>query len=124
MTIEEFISWLKTQNITDVYAGYIPKGKTNVIGVYARPNSGKVQGYNPSYSIRGLTILIHGTKGLYETETKALSLYKMLSRATFSTTDHNGWIECKGYPVDIGKDENGVCEYSFDLTLYIKTNKN
>ena len=122
MTIEEFIAWLKTMSITGLYAGYIPKNSTKVIGVYARPNTSDARGYKPTYGIRGLTLLIHWTKGMYETEKAALSLHKKLNRAHFATTDHNGWIECSGYPVDVGKDENGVCEWSLDLTLYIKTN--
>lgn len=121
ITIKEFIQWLESQGVTDLYGGYIPKGKTQVIGVYSRDAVAQPEAYGtPSYSIKGLTLLVHWTKALDVTEDKALSLYNMLDRAKFQTTAHTGWIECTRVPVDVGKDDNGVCEYTLDISVYAK----
>lgn len=122
ITTKEFITWLKTQGLTDLYGGYIPKNKEQVIGVYARKDPDTVNGYNSTYGIKGFTLLIHWTKGLYETEEKAIELHDLLDRAKYSNATHNGWISCDGNPVDAGKDENGVCEWVLDVTVYVKNN--
>lgn len=122
LTLQEFITWLKTLNMTGLYAGYYPKDKTQVIGVYNRSGEKQPEAYGSgsSYKITSLTLLVHWTKGVYETEAKANALYDLLNRAKISTTAHEGWIECKRAPQDVGKDENGVCEYSLDINIYAK----
>ncbi|MCR4670585.1 MAG: minor capsid protein [Saccharofermentans sp.] len=121
MTIKEFIRWLESQGITDLYGGYIPKGKTQVLGVYSRDPAVQPESYGPSsYSVKNLTILVHWTKALDVTEDKAISLYNILKRANFTTTKHTGWIDCPRPPVDVDKDENGICEYTLDVTVYAK----
>lgn len=124
LTTQELVNWLKTKGLTGLYAGYYPKDKARVFGVYTRTNPVSVNGYRPTYNVKGFTIIIHWTKSLYETEAKANELHELLDRAKFSNDSHNGWIECNGNPVDVGKDENGICEYSLDLTVYVKNNTN
>ena len=123
-TTQEMVDWLKTKKLTGLYAGYIPKDKTQVIGVYSRTNPVHVQGYTSSYNVKGFTILVHWNKSLYDTETKANAIHDLLDRANFSNTSHNGWIECEGNPVDVGKDENGICEWTLDMTVHVKNNTN
>lgn len=121
ITIQEFVRWLEAQGVENLYGGYIPKGKTQVIGVYSRDPVAQPESYGQSsYSIRGLTLLIHWTKALDATEEQALSLYSLLDRASFQTANHTGWIECTRVPVDVGKDENGICEYTLDISVYAK----
>lgn len=123
MTIQEFVTWLKSQSVSGVYAGYIPKDKEQVIGVYKRPSVAQPQAYGKSsYSILGLTILIHWTKGLYETEAEANRLCSILNRAKFTTASHQGWIAITRGPEDVGKDEKGVCEMVIDISVYAKNN--
>lgn len=122
LTTQEFVAWLKTKGLTGLYAGYVPKDKTQVIGVYTRTNPVPVNGYNSTYNVKGFQLLFHWTKSLYDTETKAFIVYDLLDRAKFINDSHNGWIECEGNPVDIGKDENGICEWSLDVTVYVKNN--
>lgn len=122
MTIKQFIRWLESQGITDLYGGYIPKGKTQVLGVYVRDGVAQPEAYgSSSYSIKPFTILIHWTKAIDATEDKAISLYRMLHRARFETNEYTGWIECPRNPVDVGKDDNGVCEFVLDVNCYVKT---
>ena len=123
-TTQEMITWLKSLGLTDLYAGYVPKDKSCVIGVYTRPNPVSVKGYRTTYNVKGFTLLIHWTKSLYDTEAKATELHGLLERAKFNNDSHNGWIECDGNPVDVGKDENGICEWTLDLTVYVKNNNN
>lgn len=124
ITTQELVTWLKTKGLTGLYSGYVPKDKTQVIGVYTRTNPMPVNAYKATYNVKGFTLLFHWTKSLYDTETKAFQVYELLNRAKFSNTSHNGWIECDGNPVDVGKDENGVCEWTLDLTVYVKDNTN
>jgi hypothetical protein len=121
MTIQEFVTWLKSQSVSGVYAGYIPKDKEQVIGVYKRPSVAQPQAYGQSsYSILGLTILIHWTKGMYETEAEANRLCDILRRANFTTANHTGWITITREPEDVGKDDKGICEMVIDISVYVK----
>lgn len=121
MTLHEFVTWFKSQGATGVYAGYIPKDKEQVIGVYKRPSVGQPQAYGQSsYSILGLTILVHWTKGMYETETEANRLCDLLRRKNFTTASHTGWITITREPEDVGKDEKGICEMVIDISVYAK----
>jgi hypothetical protein len=54
------------------------------------------------------------------TETQANALYALLDRASFSTTSHTGWIQVARGPVDVGKDEKGICEWTIDISVYAK----
>jgi len=122
ITTQYFVSWLKSQGVSDIYAGYIPKDKERVIGVYRRPDVAEPEAYGQSsYSILGLTILLHWSKGYYETEEKANKLYALMDRATFTTETHSGWIKCVRAPQDVGKDEKGICEMTLDISVYAKT---
>ncbi|MBR5386449.1 MAG: hypothetical protein IK142_02595 [Clostridiales bacterium] len=121
MTIKEFVTWLESQGVDGVYEGYIPKDKERVIGVYKRPDVAQPEAYGQSsYNILGLTILIHWTKGMEATETQANALNALLDRAPFSTTSHTGWIKVTRGPVDVGKDEKGICEWTIDISVYAK----
>lgn len=121
MTLQEFVTWLKAQGLTGIYAGYIPKDKDSVIGVYKRPDVAQPEAYGQSsYCILGLTILVHWTKDMYATETQANALYDLLDRAHFTTASHTGWIHVTRGPVDVGKDEKGICEMTLDISVYAK----
>lgn len=121
MTTKEFVTWLESQGVAQVYEGYIPKDKDRVIGIYKRSDVAQPEAYGQSsYDILGLTILIHWTKGMDATETQANALYALLDRASFSTTSHTGWIQVARGPVDVGKDEKGICEWTIDISVYAK----
>lgn len=81
---------------------------------------------NTSYNIKKISLLIHWNNASDETEQKAIELYEKI------LTSHPSMIG--GYeinfigmltnePIDVGRDEKGICEYVIEFEIYYKRKK-
>lgn len=86
-----------------------PTAKINTVG-------GKK---NKSYDFKSITILLRWTTNADEAERKAEEIYNFFDEKTFIHNKKRVFaISRYEHPIDLGTDERGVYEYSFEFDLY------
>ena len=131
--LDGVLEWLKTfdKGFNNYYMGFLDKKKEKSLGVYNLKQNRKpiiaLGGLeNTSYNVKPISLLIHWNKATDETEQKANELYEaIMSNKPDKINGHSisfvGMITNE--PIDVGKDESGICEYVIELEIYYKRKK-
>lgn len=74
---------------------------------------------NKSYDFKSITILLRWTTNADEAEKKAEEIYNFFDEKTFIHDKKRVFVISRfENPIDLGTDERGVYEYSFEFDLY------
>lgn len=128
MTVENVLQWIKTlpTKADNYYCGILNTKKEKSFGVYqlkdSRARDIAIGGdANTKTGIKSISILVHWTASTRETEDFALNLYKNLAEANdvmIGGKKINYVNLLQNEPIDVGTDENGVCERVIELIIY------
>lgn len=128
MTVEDVLSWIKTLSTKPdhYYAGTLLSKKDKSFGVYqlkeSRAREVAVGGLPTTKTVsKGISILVHWNASTRETEVAAADLYADIQNAIGVTIGGHSvsYINLLyNEPVDIGTDDNGVCERVIEFIIY------
>lgn len=129
MTTEAVYEWIRTLAVAgaeNYYCGTLAAKKDKSIGVYQlkdrRAREVAIGGSkNTLTATKGISLLVHWTRSTRDTENAALELYERITEAKdVSIGDFKvNYIQLlHNEPIDIGTDENGVCEHVIELVIY------
>lgn len=126
MTTENVLLWVKSleTKADNYYCGMLNAKKEKSFGVYQLKESRArtvAIGGNTKTEVKGISILVHWTSSTRETENIAAELYKNLAEATDISVggEKVNYIQLlHNEPIDVGMDENGVCERVIEFVLY------
>lgn len=128
MTVENVLAWIKTLSTKPdhYYAGTLNQKKEKSFGVYqlkeGRAREIALGGLTSTKTVtKGISILVHWNASTRETETAAASLYADLQNAISITIGGHTvfYIDLlHNEPVDVGTDENGVCERVIEFIIH------
>ena len=127
MTLKDIKDWLKPL-ITDISTAYIGKTdptKEKVICIYGRASEGTkiaIGGLeNTSSAVKGITILVQGTKYCDTSEVAAQSIYNIFKGTQATIIKHECFFNMKNdEPVPVGVNDNDIYEYVIDLDIIVK----
>lgn len=129
MTLSDVLSWLQTfAKFDNYYMGILDGKKNKSLGVYNLKNRNKpivaIGGIdNTTYNVKKVSLLVHWNNATDESESKAIWLYEQIMR---SKIDFIGKYEVYfigmlvNEPVDVGRDDKGICEYVIEFEIYYK----
>jgi hypothetical protein len=126
MTTENVLLWIKSlaTKADNYYCGMLNSKKDKSFGVYQLKDSRArdiALGNQTKTGTKGISILVHWTSSTRETENIAAKLYKNLAEATDISVGGNkvNYIQLlHNEPIDVGMDENGVCERVIEFVIY------
>ena len=126
MTTEQVFAWVKTlaTKATNYYCGTLNDKKEKSFGIYQLKESrarAVALGKATKTGTKGISILVHWNSSTRETETVAASLYDCIAAAVTPTigTHKVNYIQLlHDEPIDVGHDENGICERVIELVIY------
>ena len=126
MTTENVFAWIKTlpTKADNYYCGMLNAKKEKSFGVYQlKENRARAIaiGSETKTGVKGISILVHWTTSTRETENIAAELYKNLAEATDIRVGDKkiNYIQLlHDEPIDVGTDENGVCERVIEFVIY------
>lgn len=128
MTTEDVFAWIKTLSVRadNYYCGLLNSKKDKSFGVYSlkerRARDAAIGGdANKKTGTKGISILVHWNSSTRETEATAWALYDALAAANTPMIGDKkvNYIKLMhDEPIDVGTDDNGVCEYVIELVLY------
>ncbi len=127
MTTEHVLEWVKTLiNADHFYCGTPNAKKDRSVGVY-RMKEGRARDIalggrgNTKTGTKGISILVHWNRSIRETEAAATRLYDKIAEGNeVRIGDLNvNYIELlHNEPIDVGTDENGICECVIELVIH------
>ena len=130
MTLSEVLIWLKTLNLQfgNYYMDTLDKKKEKVLGVYNLKGAQRliiaIGGLEcTSYSIKRVSLLVHWNKNSDESEKKAFDVYQKIMFShprQIGTYDVNFVSMLNNNPIDVGRDDQGICEYVIEFEIYYK----
>ena len=126
MTTEQVLSWIKSlpTKAENYYCGMLNAKKDKSFGVYQlkeRRARDIAIGGQTKTATKGISVLVHWTSSTRETENIAAELYKNLAEATDITVGEFkvNYIQLlHNESIDVGMDENGVCERVIEFMIY------
>lgn len=128
MSTEEVFAWIKTLSTQadNYYCGMLNNKKEKSFGVYqlkeSRARDIAVGGQATTKTgCKGISILVHWTSSARETEAAAASLYADLASVgtpTIGGKKVNYINLLHDEPIDVGTDENGICERVIEFVIY------
>lgn len=128
MTVENVLAWIKTlpTKPEHYYAGTLNTKKEKSFGVYQlaehRARVLALGGIsNTKTGVKGISILVHWNESTRETENIAAELYADLAAADSPIIggEKINYIQLlHNEPIDVGTDENGICERVIELVLF------
>lgn len=130
MTTENVLAWVKTlpTKPQHYYCGTLNTKKERSFGVYQlrehRAREIAVGGLkNTKTAAKGISILVHWNTSTRESEAAAAALYADLEAAHDVVigehkVNYIGLLHSE--PIDVGTDENGICEYVIEFILYFE----
>ncbi len=127
MTNEDVLAWLRTleAKADNYYCGVLDKKKEKSFGVYhlaKRPYEMAVGGRDPTRTrSHGVSLLVHWNSSTRQTQNAAIALYRAIESAEQPTigSSHGKYIQMQqNEPIDVGIDENGICEYVIEFVIY------
>ncbi len=128
MTTEEVFAWIKTLSTQadNYYCGMLNDKKTKSFGVYQlkerRARDIAIGGRATTKTgAKGISILVHWNSSTRETEIAAASLYNDLANAStpkIGDKKANYINLLHNEPIDVGTDENGICERVIEFIIY------
>lgn len=118
LQVSDIIKWLKTKYPdTEVYNGFIPKNNMQCIGVYLKERGARSLAVGgpalTSYATLPLSLLVHWTANADTCEREADTVYEAMETASGESAGGHRVISFDLQdpgPVDISRDENGICE--------------
>lgn len=120
MTLSDVRDYIKS-NLpnTRVYIGRLGSSEENSIAIYAREtnvNNIAIGGRdNTSCGVRGIKILVHGSKNAAETEAFANMIFDMF----YSVIKTDWWSNVKSdAPISVGADGSNIYEYVVDVDIW------
>jgi len=124
--VRDYIADLGLTEKDHVYCGKLEAKKEKSIGIYNLKRSGSpnipIGGIaNSSYCIKPVSILIHWTESIRETEQAAEKLfYKLLRMRDFTINGEKMKFVrlLTPEPVDVGTDDNGIFEMVIEMEIY------
>lgn len=133
MTLADVLEWLKTLNTKFVhyYMGTLDSKKDKSLGVYNLKREGKpiiaLGGLEcTTYCVKRISLLIHWTNAADDTENNSIALFEELLTAKpikIGKYSINFIGMLTNEPVDIGRDDKGICEYVIEFEIYYKRKK-
>ena len=128
MTTENVLTWIKTLSTKPehYYCGTLNSKKDKSFGVYQlkdqRARDIAIGGMSTTKTAtKGISILVHWTGSTRDTENTAASLYAELA-AVENTVIGNKKINyiqlLHNEPIDVGTDENGICERVIEFIIH------
>jgi hypothetical protein len=126
MTTENVLRWIKSLSAKadNYYCGMLNAKKEKSFGVYQLKDSRArdiALGNQTQTGTKGISVLVHWTTSTRETENIAAELYKNLAEATDINIGGNkvNYIQLlHNESIDVGMDENGVCERVIEFVIY------
>ena len=125
--VKDWIEALETK-FEYYYVGFLDRKKPKSLGVYQLNRNNKplvsLGGIeNTSYAIKKVSLLIHYTNASDGTEAIADQLYQEIMNAQPQKIGEHevcfvGMLT--GEPIDVGRDDNGICEYVIEFEIYYK----
>lgn len=123
MTLADIRDYIKSQlPNTKVYIGRLGSNEENSIAIYARETNvnniaigGKA---NTSCGVRGIKILVHGSKNAAETEEFANMVFDMF----YSPLDAKDWWSNvkSDAPIGVGADNGNIYEYVINADIWYR----
>lgn len=128
MTTENVLEWIKTLSTKpqNYYCGTLNAKNERSFGVYQlkerRARDVAIGGLgNTKTATKGVSILVHWNASTRESEAAAASLYADLEGAHDVAIggERVNYIQLlHSEPIDVGTDENGVCEYVIEFIIH------
>lgn len=122
--VRDYIASLGLTKDEHCYMSTLDSKPKQAIGCYRlnrQGNSPKTIGGQKSYGVYPVSLLIHWNESPRQSEAVAKELYDCLSDLSDTTINN---IKLKftrlltDYPVDVGKDDNGICEWVIEVEFY------
>lgn len=128
MTTESVFNWIKTLSTKaeNYYCGILNDKKEKSFGVYqlkdSRARNISIGGETTTKTgIKGISVLVHWNRSTRDAENIAARLYSDLA-ANISPTiggKKTNYIKLlHDEPIDVGTDENGICERVIEFVIY------
>jgi hypothetical protein len=126
MTTEQVFAWVKTlaTKPKNYYCGILNDKKDQSFGVYQLKESrarAVALGKATKTGAKGISVLVHWNSSSRETENIAAALYADLAAAVtpiIGTYKVNYIQLLHDEPIDVGQDENGICERVIEFIIY------
>lgn len=128
MTTENVLTWIKTLSTKPehYYCGTLNSKKDKSFGVYQlkdqRARDIAIGGMSTTKTAtKGISILVHWTSSTRDTEEVAARLYADLAECVSPIIGGKKANYIKllhDEPIDVGADENGICERVIELVIY------
>ena len=128
MTTENVLAWIKTLSTRpqNYYCGTLNAKKEKSFGVYQlkerRARDIAIGGLsNSKTAAKGISILVHWNASTRESEAAAAALYADIEAARGVVIGGHkvNYIELlHSEPIDVGTDENGVCEHVIEFIIH------
>lgn len=133
MTLNDVLGWLKTLDtkFDYYYMGTLDSKKNRSLGVYNLKRESKpiiaIGGIEcTSYNVKRISLLIHWNQASNESENQAIQLYEELLKSKPNEIGNHS-VNFIGMltnePVDVGRDDKGICEYVIEFEIYYKRKK-
>lgn len=132
--LEDVCNWIETELQTrfdNYYIGVLNSKKDKSLAIYNlkrnKPPVIAIGGLeNTSYAVKQVNLLVHYTKSMNETEKIANELFEeIMGSIPLKIGEHKinfiGMLTSEA--IDVGRDENGICEYVIEFEIYYKRNK-
>lgn len=128
MKTEHVLEWVKSLSTKadNYYCGTLNSKKEKSFGVYQLKSSREREialggSENTKTGNKGISILVHWNSSTRETENVAAELYENLATAKIPVIDGHkvNYINLlHNESIDVGTDENGVCERVIEFVIY------
>lgn len=126
MTISDIVAYMKVAfPAIKFYNGRIDSNEEQCAGIYVRGNAQTRMALggiaNMSYNVKPIQILVHWGQNSDDCDIIASSLYDNLcGLCNFTMNGKN--VRCISMldpcPIDLGRDEHGICEMTFRFEIY------
>lgn len=129
MLLTDVLKWIKILDVKfdNYYIGVLDNKKNKSLGVYnLKRDTGPVIALgglgSTKHKVKRISLLIHWNNASDETEKQAVELYECLLRSTPAISGYECYFigMLNGEPVNVGRDENGICEYVIEFEIYYK----
>lgn len=129
MLLEDVLVWIKTLNVKfdNYYIGVLDSKKDRSLGIYnLKRDSHPVIALgglsNTKYQVKKISLLVHWNRATDETEEQAILLYETLMMSKPLITGYECYFigMLNSEPIDVGRDDNGICEYVIEFEIYYK----
>jgi hypothetical protein len=130
MSLKEVLAWIKTLNtkFDNYYIGTLDSKNDKSLGVYNLKRESvpviAIGGLQcTKYAVKKISLLIHWNNASDETEEQAILLFEeLLGIRVERIGKHEVYFVgmLTNGPIDVGRDDKGICEYVIELEIYYK----